>query len=107
MTHPAWFALQPGITPDHLGFIPSFLDEDDPDDAATQLDKHYAHGGGFRQTVVQFEVPPDYSELRYPEDPPRLALAATKLRDETIILYESAWVLVRKADGTHVIARMD
>ena len=107
MSMPAWIALDKRVTAEHLGFVPSFLDDDDPDDAATQLDKNYAHGGGFRQTSVEFEVSKDYMSLQYPGDPPYRALAVCPFRGEMIFLYDYGWVLVRKRDGSRVIARMD
>lgn len=104
--HPSWQLLHKNATPEHLGFLPQFLNENDPDDAQTQLNKNYAYGGGFNE-FEGFKVSDDLMTIRYPGDPPYHALAMTKLRDETIVMFPHAWVLVHKADGTNAIARMD
>lgn len=112
-----WERLHPLADIDMLGFIPSFLDLDEPGDAVEQLDRNYQHGGGFRPTVVNFKVDLDLngpSELVYPgspedgeEDEIYPALYRAKFRDEWVYVFASAWVLVHKKDGTNVIARMD
>lgn len=92
---------------DMVGFTPEFLSTDDPDDAVTQLDKHYGHGGGWHDfSGFTFN---DGAEptLTYPGDPPTLAVAWWKLRDERVILFDSAWVAVVQPDGSFRISRMD
>ena len=93
---------------DLVGLTPQFLSEDDPDDAVTQLNKHYGHGGGWRDfngfTLKDSETAP---QLTYPGDPPTDAVAHWKLRDERIILFDHAWVAVVQKDGSFRVARMD
>lgn len=93
---------------DIVGLTPAFLSEDDPDDAVTQLDKHYSHGGGWHDfdgfELHDSETAP---QLRYPEDPPTDAVAHWKLRDERIILFDHAWVAVIQPDGSMRVSRMD
>lgn len=92
---------------DLVGFIPHMLSEGNPDDAVTQLNNGYAHGGGWHDfpgfTFVDGPTP----SLTYPGDPPMLAVASWQLRDERIILFDSAWVAVVQPNGDFRVARMD
>jgi hypothetical protein len=99
-----WF-LAPRVDPEMLGVIPSFLSEDDPRPAREQFDAHYRIGGGWRP-MPGFTMLPD-GALGYPGDPPTLALAETRLRDETIRFYEYSWVAVIQPDGSFEVCRMD
>jgi hypothetical protein len=92
---------------DLVGFLPTFIDDDDPRPAVTQLDTHYGHGGGWRDMqgfTLNDGIEPT---LSYAGDPPVHAVAWWKLRDERIILFDSAWVCVVQPDGSYRIARMD
>lgn len=99
-----WKLCHPAATPDSLGFIPSFLDEDDPASAREQIDRNYAHGGGF---VPLAKIKMDEHYLRYPGDPPFPLIAETKLRDETIRLYRYSWLAIIQADGSYEVAKID
>jgi len=95
---------------DMIGIIPFILSEADPRPAVEQLDAGYAHGGGWRpfegfKLVINGKG--NWPELHYPGDPPTVAIAQAKLRDERIILFQHAWVAVVQADGNYVVARMD
>lgn len=100
-----WIQLHPKATPEMLGYIPLFLDEDDPRPAREQLDSNYGHGGGFRPQAG-FEMMPN-GDLTYPGDPPFAPLAETKLRDEIIRVYNYAYVAIIQPDGSFVVCRMD
>lgn len=91
---------------DYLGFIPSFLDEDDPRPAVEQLNANYAHGGGFRP-MDGFAMDPRTFVLSYPGDPPFRPLAMMLLRQEQIFVYEHAFVCVVQLDGSFAVSRMD
>ena len=93
------------VEPEMLGLIPGMLDEDDPDSAAVQFDKHYQHGGGWRP--FKGHVLTDDYCLQYPGDPPLKPLAWVKLRDEVVIIYEYEWVAVIQADKSLEVCRMD
>jgi hypothetical protein len=94
---------------DLVGFTPSFLNEASTDDAVTQLDRNYAHGGGWHEfegfKLVGADT--DAPELHYPGDPPTEAVARWVLRDERIILFDHAWVAVVQPDGSFRVSRMD
>lgn len=96
----------PDVTVEHLGFIPMFVTPFDPRPVRDQFNERYAHGGGWRP-FFGFEIADDASEIRYGDDPPRPLLAEAKLRDETIRIYDGAWVAIVSADGSTEIARMD
>src|SRR5215203_2126458 len=99
-----WFLKHPKATPEMLGYIPEFLDEDDPRPAREQFDTNYEHGGGF--TPMQGFTMTE-NALHYPGDPPFELLAETRLRDEVIRVFNYAWVAVIQPDGSFIVARMD
>lgn len=91
---------------DMLGFLEFMLSEHSEDDAVTQLDRNYQHGGGWRD-FKGFRYDPASNSLCYPDDPPMRAVAEAKLRDERIVLFESAWAAVIQPDGSFRVSRMD
>lgn len=101
-----WIQLHPQADPEMLGFLPGFLDDDDPDPAAKQIDKNYRHGGGW-QPFGGFRLDPDYRAIRYAGDPPMRALFGTMLRDERIIFYEAQWLAIIQPGGAFEISRVD
>ena len=92
-------------TPDHVGLIPSFLDEDDDRPAAAQFNERYAFGGGWHPQDG-FKLHKDAS-LKYPGDPPMKPLAMMKLRNEIIMIYPYGYVMILQPDGTFEASRMD
>lgn len=90
-----------------VGMIPAFLNEDDPRSAVEQLHYNYAHGGGWRKFDGFLLNGSPYPSIQYPGDPALPPLAFATLRNETIIVYPYAWVMVLQPDGSHEIARMD
>lgn len=92
--------------PDLVGYLPQMLNEDDPRPAREQFHTAYAHGGGWN-SFKGFTFNPEKRTIKYPGDPPHRPVGHTQLRDETIIVYEHAWVLILQPDGTYEIARMD
>lgn len=107
MTAQVWLRLDERALPDHLGFIPEFLDEEDPDDAQTQLDKNYGHGGGYRPQSGWEIVNKQRMTIQYPGDPPTEPLWANVFRKERIYVYPYGYVLILQPDGSFVCARMD
>jgi len=94
----------PRATLDMLGYIPLFLSENNPLPAKEQFNHAYSHGGGW--TKFEGHVLSDLG-LKYPGDPMRRLIAEAQLRDETIRVYEGAWVAIIQKDGTYEIARLD
>ena len=93
-----------------LGLIPAFLNTFDPRPAAEQIHEHYAHGGGWRP-FQGFELDDTNSDplrwmLTYPGDPSLLALAYSRLREETIVLFTYSWLLI-VTHSSWQIARID
>ena len=86
------------------------LSELNPEDAVTQLNNGYRHGGGWNDfngfTLNRSGT--NYS-ISYPEDPPMRELSRATLRDEVIVLFECSWVAViqENGKGSYRIARMD
>ena len=91
---------------DNLGFLPTFLDPNDPRSAVVQLDANYQHGGGW-QAASAFTLDPETMELKYPGDPPLRPVAVAFLRSEQIYVYPYSFVAVVQPDGKFEAARMD
>lgn len=91
--------------PDALGFLPMMLDENDPRPARDQFDAAYQHGGGWRP-FEGFQLHSN-DTIEYPGDPPYHPIGRTQLRDETIIVYQHAWVAIIQPNRSYEIARMD
>jgi hypothetical protein len=89
---------------EQLGYLPGFLSEDDPRPAAEQYDNNYV--GGWRPQPG-WEYAPATMRARYPGDPPLYPFAMTMLRDERVLFYPHAYVLVLQPDDTFEMARMD
>lgn len=114
MTEVRWTFHHPRMTLAHLGFIPAWLNASSPKSAKSQLGDGYAFGGWQPFSIGkigeakdgQFTMSADYI-LTYPGDPPLMPLASAKLRDETILFYQSSWVAVVEADGSFEVCRMD
>ena len=94
---------------DLVGFLPMMLDPENPNEAVDQLHDNYAHGGGWHDFEgFQFDyTDPTAPRLLYPGDPPTEAVCYWELRDETIILFDHAWVAVVQPDGSFRVSRMD
>jgi hypothetical protein len=106
MKHPRAYALTPLCTPEHVGFLPTFLDEDDPRPAGEQFQERYVYGGwhpqdGFTESTQQ------RFWLQYPGDPPLPPIAVMRLRDEMIFVYQHAYVAIFQPDGSFEACRMD
>lgn len=99
---PSWTFKHPRANAETLGIIPFFLSLADPRPAKEQFDSNYV--GGWRH-LKGFTMTED--AILFPGDPPMPLLAETRLRDETIRLYASAWVAIVQPDGTYEISRMD
>lgn len=97
--------LHPLAGPDHVGIIPLLLSEHNELPAAKQLNIAYAHGGGWHP-MKKWKLLDDNS-IQYPGNPPYKPLAKMKLRDETIFVYESAWVAIVQPDRSFEVSRMD
>lgn len=89
-----------------VGEIPFWLDEMDPRPARDQLDDHYQHGGGW-MPIQGFTLRKKDMALCYPGDPDMMPLAYCALRDERIVFYPHAWVMVLQLDDTFEVCRMD
>lgn len=105
MTIPEWDLLHPKMNMHMLGYIPDWLDDEDPDGAAMQIHKNYSHGGGWLP-IKGFELQ-EGNSLKYPGDPPLKPLARAKLRNELIYFYDHSWVAVIQENGSFEVARID
>jgi hypothetical protein len=101
-----WELLNPEMTPEHLGLIPLWIRNEDPDPAWKQIDKNYAHGGGWRHGTMNFKMGHGFV-LNYPGDPPLKPLAQAWLRDERVLFYRHAIVAIVQKDGSFEVARID
>ncbi len=99
----AFALVHPRANAGHLGYIPTFLSNNDPRPAREQFDENYISGW---QPFEGFKMAPN-GDLLYPDDPPTKLLAVGQLRHERIHVYEHAWVAVVQPDGTFEVTRMD
>lgn len=105
--HSVWARLHPQASVDgHLGFIPDFINPDDPRPLKEQLNDAYAHGGGWRP-FKGFKLDQDTLVLQYPGEPPTLPLFMTVFRGDTVVVYQYAWVAIIQKDGSFEVSRMD
>lgn len=95
--------LHPAMTQEHLGYIPQFLDIQDPRSAKEQINENYVSGWnnftGFKMV--------EGNGLSYPGDPTYRPLAVATLREEKIYFYDHAWVAIVQPDGSFETARLD
>lgn len=95
--------------PHHTGLLPTFFSEGDPLSAKEQVHQAYTHGGGWNSfpgfTLCNWEKGP--ATIEYAGDPSMREMSRAKLRDETIILFESAWLAIVQPNGDFDIARVD
>jgi hypothetical protein len=98
------FFLHPRANWDHVGEIPLWLSESDPDSAQQQIHKNYGHGGGWHP-MTGFTM--ESTILRYPGDPPFAPLARMQMRGEMIYIYEYGIVAIVQKDGSFEAARID
>jgi hypothetical protein len=92
--------------PDCLGFIPSFISDDDPRPIKEQIDANYQHGGGWRP-IKGFIMTEDHL-LHFPGDPPYRPLALGIMRNRCVILYEYSFLAISEEPGGEwEVARVD
>lgn len=102
-----FIARHPTATLDHLGYIPTFLSEDDPRPAREQIDERYSYGGGWDPEPGRGFVMHDGDILKFPGDPPMSPLCELHLRDERIVLYLYSVVAIIQPDGSFEVSRLD
>jgi hypothetical protein len=100
------FTYAPGITEEHLGFVPYFFSQHDGRPAKEQINEEYAHGGGWRPLEGWVFNEKDAS-IKYPGDPKLKPIAWTTLRDERLFFYDMAWLAVVQPDGSYEVGRLD
>ena len=104
MPHPIWIALSDDLHPDEIGFLATWLDTDDPRCVADQIGDNYV-GGWHPWNGYHFNT--RSGTLTYKSDPPLYPIAATKIRDEMVLLYSCSRVLILQPDNSFEIARID
>lgn len=107
MRHPTVIILEMRYAdPNFVGFIPTFLDTDDPRPAAEQFAERYIYGG-WRPQSGFVKDPSGLPILHYPGDPPLKPIAVMRLREETIFVYLHGYVSIFQKDGSFEACRMD
>lgn len=95
---------RPGATLREFGYLADWLSDCDPRPASEQLGSRYCTGGW--EPFSGFKLSPNES-LLYPGDPPTRPIAELRIRDERVVLYDSAWIAIIQKDGTFECMRMD
>lgn len=102
-----WHAIRPQA----LGIIPQFFSEADPRSAREQLHEAYAHGGGvmpFPGFKLKLDrESPGRATITYPGDPAYRVYGWTWLREELILVFNYAWVVIVQPDGDFIATRCD
>jgi hypothetical protein len=107
MTYPTVLILDMRYAdPNFVGFIPTFLDLDDPRSAKEQFAERYYHYGGWRNQEG-FTALDGSPTLKYPGDPPLQPIACMRLREEMIFVYLHGYVSIFQPDGSFEACRMD
>lgn len=103
-----WTLHHPQAREDMLGLLPEIFSPEDSRPAREQAADRYRHGGGWNNFRGMTPIR-DNRFLYYPGDPPMRLLASLTLplTNETVRLYEHAWVSITQADGSVEISRMD
>jgi hypothetical protein len=88
-----------------VGVLPRFIDPDSVLNARSQMDVAYQHGCGW-QPSERFALDPASKALICTDEVRLPPLAVARLRDETIYVYDRAWVAVVQPDGSCEINRL-
>ena len=100
------WTLDDNITPEHLGFIPYWIDTQAEESFVDQIEANYAHGGGWHDFDGFIRM--NDGTLTYPEDPPLKPIAMVSNEREIMTLHHHSWVCVyNRADKTFRVARID
>ena len=87
------------------GYIPGFLDEDDPRPAREQIDARSP--GGWHALPPQLRFDSETLIMTYPGDPPFEPVGLLMFRDERLLLYPGDFVVIVQRDGSWEGARLD
>lgn len=92
---------------DVVGDIKYFASEENTEESLVeQFDRMYSHGGGWNP-LDGFELNKDTGAIKYPGDPEMPPLATAKFRNQTVNVYQYAFVAIIEEDGSFEVARMD
>lgn len=95
---------------EYAGMIPMFLNPENPEKAAVQLDFHYQHGGGWQPMEGWTSVGDSGWTIQYPGDEPLepYVLIEVPLTGEFVLVYDYGFVAVFQAGSRDFeVARMD
>lgn len=90
------------------GLIPEFLDEHDPRTVQEQLDENYAHGGGWNSFEgFTLGSGPGHYTLSYPGDPVYREVSRAQFRNQTLVLFQYAWLGIIEDGKLLDVSRVD
>lgn len=90
------------------GLIPEFLDEHDPRTVQEQLDENYAHGGGWNSFEgFTLGSGPGHYTLSYPGDPVYRGVSRAQFRNQTLVLFQYAWLGIIEDGKLLDVSRVD
>lgn len=104
-----WKLHHKRMTPEMLGYVPTFFDEEDPRRAAEQIRDRYIGGWA---PLSGFVMLPDGTLLYGDQtaedaDPPLQPLASADFRHERLVFYPHAWLAIVQPDGSYEVSRVD
>lgn len=91
---------------DYAGLVSLFVDTRSDEPASAQIDRHYAHGGGWRP-ISAFTMRPNTYIIQYPGDPPLRPMGVAQHNSELIIVYPDSMFAIVQPDGSFEVARLD
>jgi hypothetical protein len=113
--------IHPEACEEYLGLVPFFVSQVDPRPCKEQIDENYQHGGGWR-SIDGFKIEHELSPLekvtspyvmaqrltlKYPGDDPLTPVAVAQNHNETLVLYDGAFLAIFQPDYSFEIARLD
>lgn len=106
MRHPRFIQIDPRYNAAAaVGFIPTFLDLDDPRPAKEQIAERYVSGWfPFEGHNLNIE---DGMILTFEDDPPMWPIAFAVMHDDLVFVYPHGWTMLFHKDGKWEIARLD
>lgn len=101
-----WKLLNDQFKMEYLGLLPEIIRADDPRPVHEQIERGYAHGGGY-SPLGGWTLASENNNIQYPGDEPLVPRASLLVRDELVLVYDYAFVAIIQMNGDFAVTRMD
>lgn len=107
-----WHIQEQRFSPKMLGFLPDLISNLYPGNVAEQLERNYAHGGGYRDLTKlepgKWTFNKRNKTLRYRGESDIFnPLASVQIKDEMVYFYKYSLLAIVKPDGSFAVTRVD